>query len=278
MMLPLFPTRSTGFSSVLPRAQKTNTLPLACFTPRLVSRALQLHLRPLSASENGYRSSRCFVRQRASQVVFEIAENADFFTYGPRKEIRNIYAKCDAWLTCSTAEGFNLPALEAMSCGTPVVSTRAGWCADGIVDQINGRLADGDVNSIADCLEWVLNKPERDWVVLSEAAERTMTTSSLGRKAQTCSRRFSLVESHDCQPLWRVWCLIDVLQDRPNTIGRSAPAKLVAGREFVHITVRRRQVGLQIGRVACLRPQIVRIDLRVNIDKCAARRVGTETC
>jgi hypothetical protein len=31
--------------------------------------------------------------------------------------------KCDAWMTCSRSEGFNLPALEAMACRTPVVLT-----------------------------------------------------------------------------------------------------------------------------------------------------------
>ncbi len=40
--------------------------------------------------------------------------------------LRALYAQCDAWLVGSREEGFGLPTLEAMACGTPVVATPSG--------------------------------------------------------------------------------------------------------------------------------------------------------
>src|SRR5208282_5263036 len=45
-------------------------------------------------------------------------------------------------LTASRSEGFNLPAMEAMACRTPVVSTRTGWPAEAVKTGINGVLVD----------------------------------------------------------------------------------------------------------------------------------------
>ena len=52
-----------------------------------------------------------------------LPKGAEFFHLPPQHEIRNLYASCDVWITASRSEGFNLPALEAMACRTPVVST-----------------------------------------------------------------------------------------------------------------------------------------------------------
>jgi glycosyltransferase involved in cell wall biosynthesis len=102
------------------------------------------------------------------------------FHFRPSQDkIRELYSSCDVWLTASKVEGFNLPALEAMACRAPVVSTKAGWPADGIIDKINGRLVDvDDVDGLTNALEWVLSRPEHEWRQLSEAAYQTMTLSS----------------------------------------------------------------------------------------------------
>ncbi|MBA3915694.1 MAG: glycosyltransferase family 4 protein, partial [Acidobacteriales bacterium] len=52
----------------------------------------------------------------------------------PQHDLRELYAKCDVWLTASSSEGFNLPAMEAMACRTPVIATRTGWPAEAVVD------------------------------------------------------------------------------------------------------------------------------------------------
>jgi glycosyltransferase involved in cell wall biosynthesis len=45
-------------------------------------------------------------------------------------QLNALYNAADAYVTPYRAEGFNLPALEAQSCGTPVVATRGGATDD----------------------------------------------------------------------------------------------------------------------------------------------------
>jgi glycosyltransferase involved in cell wall biosynthesis len=102
------------------------------------------------------------------------------FHYRPAQEnIRHIYSACDAWLTASTSEGFNLPAMEAMACGTPVVSTRTGWPAEAIVQHVNGVLTDvGDVDALTAGLEWIMTRTHSQWNELSCAATKTIESCS----------------------------------------------------------------------------------------------------
>lgn len=91
-----------------------------------------------------------------------------------QEQIRDIYATCDVWLAPSLSEGFGLPVLEAMACRTPVVSTRTGWAAEGIVDGLNGYLAEPlDDAMLAQHLATVLALDDIDWNRMSAAAHRT---------------------------------------------------------------------------------------------------------
>lgn len=97
----------------------------------------------------------------------------------PQDQIREVYASCDVWLTASRSEGFNLPAMEAMACRTPVVSTRAGWPEEAIRQGWNGWLADVDeVTELARGVEWVLLRTEDEWSRLSDNAFATVAMSS----------------------------------------------------------------------------------------------------
>src|SRR6266568_1531500 len=49
-----------------------------------------------------------------------------FFLRPHHSDIPRLYASCDAWLWPSRREGFGLPILEAMACGTPVIAATAG--------------------------------------------------------------------------------------------------------------------------------------------------------
>lgn len=93
----------------------------------------------------------------------------------PRQEdLRLLYAACDAWVTASRNEGFNLPALEAMACRTPVVATKTGWPAEAVITGENGVLVDVDNPiAIANGLEWILSQPNTRWQQLSNLAHQT---------------------------------------------------------------------------------------------------------
>lgn len=103
----------------------------------------------------------------------------------PQDKIREIYAQCDVWVTASRSEGFNLPAMEAMACRTPIVSTRTGWPAEAIKNQFNGMLVDvDDVDAIVEAMKWVLMLPEDKWRNLSQNAFATVENCSWENSAK----------------------------------------------------------------------------------------------
>lgn len=68
-----------------------------------------------------------------------------------------LYREADVYLGCSLYESFSLPPLEAMACGTPVVSTDNGGIREYAVPEENCLLAPvKDVESLARQLERVL--------------------------------------------------------------------------------------------------------------------------
>jgi glycosyltransferase involved in cell wall biosynthesis len=103
----------------------------------------------------------------------------------PQAALREVYASCDVWLTCSKTEGFNLMAMEAMACRTPVVSTRTGWPVEAIVDGVNGALAPvDDVAGLAAAVLRILRLDAAQWRALSDGAARTVADSSWERSAR----------------------------------------------------------------------------------------------
>jgi glycosyltransferase involved in cell wall biosynthesis len=123
----------------------------------------------------------CFGTERPT-AERTLPNGIDFY-YSPVQEaLRDLYARCDTWITASRREGFNLPALEAMACRTPVVSTRAGWCEEAVVTGKNGVLVDvDDVAGLAKGVEWVLSQDDHDWRTLSANAHATASTGSWER-------------------------------------------------------------------------------------------------
>lgn len=77
------------------------------------------------------------------------------------EELARIYSSSDVFLFTSRAEGFGLPPLEAMACGTAVVSTNAKGNMDYMVNGYNAVVAKTfDPSEIADLLVQVLDNRE----------------------------------------------------------------------------------------------------------------------
>lgn len=118
-----------------------------------------------------------------------LVEGAEFYHSPPQDQIRNIYDRCDVWLTASRSEGFNLPAMEAMACRTPVVSTRTGWPEEAIRQGWNGWLADvDDTDELVRGVEWILSRDEEAWEKLSENAFATVAATSWAASAELFER------------------------------------------------------------------------------------------
>lgn len=125
-----------------------------------------------------------------------LPEGTEFFFSPPQDQIRDLYSKCDVWVTASRKEGFNLPALEAMACRTPLVSTRAGWPEEAIINRKNGILVDvEDIKGIATGIDWVLSLSDLEWRRLSLNAFETSMEGSW----EESSHRFENALVHACQ-------------------------------------------------------------------------------
>jgi glycosyltransferase involved in cell wall biosynthesis len=106
-------------------------------------------------------------------------EDFEFHLLPKQNEIRTLYAQCDVWISGSRSEGFNLTALEAMACLTPLVSTKTGWPCDSIIDGKNGYLVEvDDIPSLASAAQKVLELPDVEWQHMSLNAFETANFGS----------------------------------------------------------------------------------------------------
>ena len=110
-------------------------------------------------------------------------------------EMLRRYSGVQAWLFASRMEGFGLPMLEAMACGTPVIATPAG-AAPELVGEAGGvLLEDDDPGRMAEAINWMAGTSEAQWQLMSEAAMRTARKHSW----ETAGDRFErvLIEAHE---------------------------------------------------------------------------------
>lgn len=126
----------------------------------------------------------CF-GSRLPHTDLPLPDNAEFHFAPAQQEIRGIYSRCDVWLTASRSEGFNLPAMEAMACGTPVVATRAGWPEEAIRNHSNGVLVDvDDVTALAEGIRNIISLSPADWKQMSDCALATARQGSWQASAE----------------------------------------------------------------------------------------------
>jgi len=90
----------------------------------------------------------------------------------PQDELARIYAACDLWLFTSLHEGFGLPILEAMACGTPVLATSAG-AAPQIVNGQNGTVLPSEPEAFLSEMRRLAELPSEAWRDMSNAARAT---------------------------------------------------------------------------------------------------------
>ncbi|HEY0306151.1 MAG TPA: N-acetyl-alpha-D-glucosaminyl L-malate synthase BshA [Longimicrobiales bacterium] len=100
---------------------------------------------------------------------------------GKQESVAEILSCADLFLLPSATESFGLVALEAMSCGVPVVATRVGGLPEVVPDGEAGFLADiGDVETMAEQSVRLLKDPEQ-WRRMSAAARAAAEQFSTDR-------------------------------------------------------------------------------------------------
>ncbi|MFN8600728.1 MAG: N-acetyl-alpha-D-glucosaminyl L-malate synthase BshA [Candidatus Binatia bacterium] len=93
------------------------------------------------------------VRDRAAKLG--VADRVELA--GEQLRVADFLARADVLLMPSASESFGVAALEAMSCGVPVVASRAGGVPEVVEDGVCGRLLPvGDVDGMASAILGIL--------------------------------------------------------------------------------------------------------------------------
>jgi L-malate glycosyltransferase len=111
-------------------------------------------------------------RSNTEQLCREFGIYKEVIFLGKQSELVEIYSGSDLFLMPSQSESFGLSALEAMSCGLPVISSSVGGLPELQVHGETGYIAEiGDINRMARYAVDLL-KDENKYRIFSEAARR----------------------------------------------------------------------------------------------------------
>lgn len=115
---------------------------------------------------------RLFVRQLVKEL--RLTEHVHFL--GEQDYLEHLLGCADLLLLPSEQESFGLVALEAMSCGVPVVGTSVGGLPEVVVDGESGYLVPvGEVRAMADAAISLLSNPEKHRRFAEAAQTRART-------------------------------------------------------------------------------------------------------
>jgi glycosyltransferase involved in cell wall biosynthesis len=97
--------------------------------------------------------------------------------------IVELYSEAEIAVVPSLYEGFSLPAIEAMSCGVPLVATTGGALPEvvGADGETALHVPPGDSEALAQKLAWALERPAELRAVVGAAGRRRVERSFTGR-------------------------------------------------------------------------------------------------
>lgn len=106
----------------------------------------------------------------APSPTFPLPPNAEYTHQPSSEDLRNLYAKCDAWLFGSRVEGFGLPILEAMACRTPVIGTPVGAAPELLSDGAGFIIESENPRAMANAITGLSQTSNAEWKNLSDTA------------------------------------------------------------------------------------------------------------
>ena len=122
------------------------------------------------------------LRSRLEKMCRELSLCDSVVFLGKQLSIVELLSLADVYLCTSETESFGLSALEAMSCGVPAVSSRAGGIPEVIDHGVNGFLeTTGDVEAMADRVIELVKDRELYRRFSAAAREKAETTFNIRR-------------------------------------------------------------------------------------------------
>ncbi|MGP0063157.1 MAG: glycosyltransferase family 4 protein [Isosphaeraceae bacterium] len=109
---------------------------------------------------------------RAAIARHKLGDRVLLTGFVPDGELVHLYGRAYALIQPSLLEGFGLPAVEAMACGTPVISSRTGSLPE-VVGEAGLYFDPTDVGSIAEAIREMLADPGRRDTLARLALERS---------------------------------------------------------------------------------------------------------
>ena len=96
----------------------------------------------------------------------------EFFHRPAQAALKNIYARCDAWLFGSRLDSFGLPILEAMACRTPLIAVPVGAATDLLGDGTGVLVARESPEEMAAAIVAMCRQSADEWQRRSQRAYR----------------------------------------------------------------------------------------------------------
>ncbi len=133
-----------------------------------------------------------------------LRDRAHFTGFVPDADLAHLYRRAYALVQPSLMEGFGLPPVEAMACGTPVLCSTAGSLPE-VVGEAGAYFDPTDVEAIAGAIRSLLARPdERDRLArLALERSRRFTWASAARSLLDCFEELSPARD-DSAPLRRI--------------------------------------------------------------------------
>jgi glycosyltransferase involved in cell wall biosynthesis len=126
---------------------------------------------------------------------FGVEDTVTFLQYLPEADIVPLYSTADVFAMPSRYEGFGLPAVEAMACGTPVVCSDAGSLPEVTGDAALGVAVDQD-GALADALARAVSDATLRDALIARGQERARTFTWERAAREVRNVYCAVVETH----------------------------------------------------------------------------------